>query len=181
MEEDGMLPSGVSQNVQNALFNNLIEKSSRVVNGRKVVDGELLMKNANSIPPTMYNVVFNDDQANDIAQLVLEGMATKLSSKLKILESNPASAGKMIKQAAGDLGFWAMVKGGPKGWLKWRTSKLLMKALATRGDRDATRYIRSVDNKSITSGLYRAAAQSAGLQATELGNQDLGQPTPSQE
>ena len=181
MEENGMIPRGVSQNLQNALFNSLMEKSSRVVNGRTVIDGELLMKNANKIPPSMYNNVFTDDQADDIAQLVLEGMAQKLSGKIKIIESNPNAAGKMFKDAAGDIGMWAMFRGGPKGWLKYKAGKLLTKALLSTGDRAATRYIRSVDNQSIVSGLLRPQGYMAGLQAAELDSQDLDQPTPSPE
>lgn len=179
MESDGIIPQGTTHNLQNALFNDLIEKSSRIVNGKRIVDGELLMKHANNIRPTFYNEVFTNDQADDVAQLVLEGMAQKLSNKMKIIESNPNAASKMIGDAGRDIGMWALMRGGPKGWLKWRAGKLLTKALLTQGDREATRYIRSVDQKSLVAGLFRPVAASGALQPVEQGGQAMGQATAS--
>lgn len=159
LQKEGALPAGTFEQIQNAVFNDVIARSSR--NG--VIDGDMLLKNANDIPESFYNEIFSNGLEDDMAQLIMDATAQKMAHKLKIVEGSPNRGAQMLRDAGGNAGMWALFVGGKKFWAGMKIAELAKKLAATRSPKAAANYIRQVDNKSIVGAFGLTAAKTGAL------------------
>jgi len=141
------LPPENFKQFQNLFFNDIIKKSSI---GGEVKVGNLI-ETLNSMPPTVYNEVFTQGMADDIADLLKDFIANKMVKELDLIDRNPKAFTKAVQNKMGRAGsFIAFRTGGITTFLASEAGRtLFINFLKRTTSKKSDRLLRQVDEAAL--------------------------------